>query len=92
MVTFFEIAKINDMSKDLLDYKEIIDRIENSTYGKNHIECKPNSKNNILESFLFCLDKLNINLDPNIREEYQDYYLKTKLKCNDQLDEKNKSR
>ena len=60
ITTFFNIAKINDMATDLLDYKEIINRIENSTYGKNNIEYKSNSKKNMLESFLFCLDKLEI--------------------------------
>ena len=60
ITTFFEIAKINDMATDLLNYKEIINRIENSTYGENNIEYKSNSKKNMLESFLFCLDKLEI--------------------------------
>ena len=88
MTTFFEITKILDLSKDIHDYNVIIDKINNSTYGKNSIEYKPNSKKNLLESFLFCLDKFNITLEPIIREKYQDYYLKIKMKCNDQLEEK----
>ena len=71
ITTFFNIAKINDMAIDLLNSKEIIDRIENSTYGKNNIQYKSNSKKNILESFLFCLDNLNIILEKDIRVEYQ---------------------
>ena len=86
ITTFFEITKINDMTTDLLNYKEIIDRIENSTYGRNHIQYKSNSKKNMLESFLFCLDKLDIILDKDIRQEYQDFYLKAKLRCNDELE------
>ena len=88
MMTFFEITKILDLSKDIEDYDSIIDKIDNSTYGKNSIEYKPNSKKNLLESFLFCLDKLNIKIEQMIREKYQDYYLKIKLKCNDQLEDK----
>ena len=82
ITTFVNIAKINDMATDIIDYKEIIDRMENSTYGKNNIEYKSNSKKNMLKSFLFCLDSLNIFLDKDIRLEYQDYYSKTKLRCN----------
>ena len=88
MKTFFEITKILDLSKDIEDYDSIIDKIDTSTYGKNSIEYKLNSKKNMLESFLFCLDKLNITLEPMIRERYQDYYLKIKMKCNDQLEDK----
>ena len=76
ITTFFDIAKINDMTTDLLNCKEIIDRIENSTYGKNNIQYKSNSKKNMLESFLFCLDKLDIISDKDIRQEYQDHYSK----------------
>ena len=88
MTTFFEITKILDLSKDIEDYNGIINKVDNSTYGKNSIEYKPNSKKNLLESFLFCLDKFNITLEPIIREKYQDYYLKIKMKCNDQLEDK----
>ena len=91
MTTFFDITKISDISKDIQDYKGIIDKIDNSTYGKNSIEYKPNSKKNLLESFLFCLDKFNVTLEPSIREGYQDYYLKIKMKCNDQLEDKRTS-
>ena len=91
MTTFFEITKILDLSKDIEDYDSIIDKVDNSTYGKNSIEYKPNSKKNLLESFLFCLDKFNITLEPIIREKYQDYYLRIKMKCNDQLEEKRTS-
>ena len=66
IITFFEITKINDMTKDLLNYKEIIDSIENSTYGKDNIQYKSNSKKNMLESFLFCLDKLDIILEKEV--------------------------
>ena len=56
MTTFFEITNISDLSKDIDDYNGIVDKIDNSTYGKKLIEYKPNSKKNLLESFLFCLD------------------------------------
>ena len=51
---------------------------------------KINSKKSIMESFLYCLDHLDINLDPKIREKYQDYYGTLKISSNDELiDKKN---
>ena len=43
-----------------------------------------------MESFLYCLDNLDINLDPKIRENYQDYYGTLKISSNDEIvDKKN---
>ena len=87
ITTFFQITNIHDMNKDLKNYKETMNKIENSTYGKNDIQYKSNSRKNMMESFLFCLDKLDtILFDNDIRQHYQDYYSKTKLRCNDELE------
>ena len=43
-----------------------------------------------MESFLYCLDNLDINLDEKIREKYQDYCSTLKLSSNDELVDKKK--
>ena len=88
MKTFFEITSCKDINFCLLDYTTIIDSMNDATYGINDTPYKINSKKNIMESFLFCLDNLDINLDKSIREKYQDYYSGLKISSNDELEDK----
>ena len=88
MKTFFEITSCKDINVCLLDYTIIIDSMNDATYGINDTPYKINSKKNIMESFLFCLDNLDIHLDKSIREKYQDYYSGLKISSNDELEDK----
>ena len=85
MKTFFEITACENIEVCLLDYETIINVIDKSTFGKNNTPYKVNSKKNIMESFLFCLDNLDIVLNKKIREKYQDYYGTIKITSNDEL-------
>ena len=90
MKTFFEMTSCKNIEVCLIDYSTIINAVKNATYGKNNTPYKINSKKSIMESFLYCLDNLDINLDEKIREKYQDYYGTLKLSSNDELiDKKN---
>ena len=88
MKTFFEITSCQNIEVCLLDYKTIINVIDKASFGKNNTPYKINSKKNIMESFLFCLDNLNIDLDKKVREKYQDYYSTIKITSNDELQDK----
>ena len=86
--TFFELTACQNIEVCLLDYETIINVIDKSTFGKNNTPYKVNSKKNIMESFLFCLDNLDIVLDKKVREKYQDYYGTIKITSNDELQDK----
>lgn len=83
--SFFEIQKKDNVN--LFDYAVIIDNMVNATYGLKNIIYKTNSKKNILESFLYCLDHF-VKLEPVIRERYQDYYLTLKIQSIQELEQK----
>ena len=80
-----KLTDFNDLEQDLTNYEKMIDCIENGTYGKNNKLYKNNSKKNLMESLLYCLDNIDIQLDIDIRTKYQDYYDKLKIISNDQL-------
>ena len=88
MKTFFEMTSCKNIEVCLINYSTIIDIIKNATYGKNNTPYKINSKKSIMESFLYCLDNLDISLDEKIREKYQDYYGTLKISSNDEIVEK----
>ena len=83
-------TKIDNIETDLIDFNNISTLFENATYGKDDKLYKLNTKKNILESVLFCLDNFDINISPELRTKYQNFYGKIKLMCNDELhDEQN---
>ena len=79
------LTDFNNLDEDLVNYGKIIDCIENGTYGKQNKAYKNNSKKNLMESLLYCLDNIDIQLDIDIRTQYQDYYDKLKIISNDEL-------
>ena len=61
-----KLTDFNDLEQDLLDYEKTIDCIENGTFGKQNKPYKNNSKKNMMESLLYCLDNIDIYLNINI--------------------------
>ena len=79
------LTDFNDLETDLFDYGKMIDCIEIGTYGKLNKVYKNNSKKNLMETLLYCLDNIDIQINIDIRTQYQDYYDKLKIISNDQL-------
>ena len=88
LISFFSITKIQNLETDLIDFNNISTLLENATYGKDNKLYKLNTKKNILESVLFCLDKFAIKISTELRIKYQNFYGKIKLMCNDELNDK----
>ena len=83
--SFFDIQKKEKLN--LFDFQTIIDNLMTGSYGKNNTSYQINSKKNITETFLYCLDNF-ITIEPVIREKYQDYYLTLKIQSMEQLQDK----
>ena len=88
LISFFSITKIKNLETDLNDVDTIFTLIENATYGKDNKLYKLNTKKNILESVLFCLDNFDIKISSELRTKYQNFYGKIKLMSNDELNDK----
>ena len=88
LITFFSITKIDNIETDLIDFNNISTLFDNATYGKDNKLYKLNTKKNILESVLFCLDNFDIKISTELRTKYQNFYGKIKLMCNDELNDK----
>ena len=88
LISFFSITKIENLETGLNDFDNISNLFENATYGKDNKLYKLNTKKNILESVLFCLDNFDINISPELRTKYQNFYSKIKLMSNDELNDK----
>ena len=56
--------------------------------GKDNKLYKLNTKKNVLESVLFCLDNFDIKISSELRTKYQNFYGKIKLMSNDELNDK----
>ena len=88
MISFFFITRIENIETDLIDFNNISNLFENATYGKDDKLYKLNTKKNILESVLFCLDNFDIKISSELRTKYQNFYSKIKLMANDELNDK----
>ena len=88
LILFFSITKIENLETDLNDVDTIFTLFENATYGKDNKLYKLNTKKNILESVLFCLDNFDIKISSELRTKYQNFYGKIKLMSNDELTDK----
>ena len=88
LISFFSITKIENLETGLNDFDTISTLFENATYGKDDKLYKLNTKKNILESVLFCLDNFDIKISSELRTKYQNFYGKIKLMSNDELNDK----
>ena len=88
LISFFSITKIENLETDLNDFNNISTLFENARYGKDDKLYKLNTKKNILESILFCLDNFDIKISSELRTKYQNFYGKIKLMSNDELNDK----
>ena len=84
--SFFDIQKKEKLN--LFDFQTIIDNMMTASYGKNNTSYQTNSKKNITETFLYCLDNFIVKIEPVIREKYQDYYLTLKIQSMEELQDK----
>lgn len=82
--TFFFITEIDNLHQ-ANESEKIISSMKIATFGKKMKRYRTNSLKNLMESFLFCLDKMNINLGSNSRIKLQDYYNSLKIVSNDEL-------
>lgn len=84
--TVFDITECNDLLKCLTYFNKIINYIDNAYTKTTGNKYSINSKKQYVQSIVFIIDHLPINISKPVRQKYLDYFNELKILSNEQTE------